>query len=92
MSLQPPAELQGEPENKAMFKMLIAAWQNDATRVVTYRMPDAGLLQSMAVGCAQRIAILMCRACLQEVVFKGSPMGSTAPPQRRTRRWLICGR
>jgi hypothetical protein len=46
----PPEGMQGEPEIKAMFKMILAAWQIDATRVVTYRMPDAGLLQSMGVS------------------------------------------
>ena len=33
-----------------MFKMILAAWQTDSTRVVTYRMPDAGLLQSMGMS------------------------------------------
>ena len=43
---KPPQGMQGEPEIKAMFQMILAASQTDATRVVTYRMPDAGLLQS----------------------------------------------
>ena len=47
---RPPEGMQGEPEIKAMFKMILAAWQTDATRVVTYRMPDAGLLQSMGIS------------------------------------------
>jgi len=47
---KPPEGMQGEPELKAMFKMILAAWQTDATRVVTYRMPDAGLLQSMGIS------------------------------------------
>ncbi len=47
---RPPEGMQGEPEIKAMFKMILAAWQTDATRVVTYRMPDAGLLQSMRIS------------------------------------------
>ena len=47
---KPPAELQGEPEIKAMFKMILAAWQTDSTRVITYRMPDAGLLQGMGMS------------------------------------------
>ena len=47
---RPPEGMQGEPEIKAMFKMIFAAWQTDATRVVTYRMPDAGLLQSMGIS------------------------------------------
>ena len=47
---KPPEELEGEPEIEAMFKMILAAWQTDATRVITYRMPDAGLLQSMGIS------------------------------------------
>jgi hypothetical protein len=47
---KPPEGMQGEPEVKAMFKMILAAWQTDSTRVVTYRMPDAGLLQSMGMS------------------------------------------
>ena len=47
---KPPEGMQGEPEIKAMFQMILAAWQTDATRVVTYRMPDAGLLQSMDIS------------------------------------------
>ena len=34
--------MQGEPEIKSMFKMILTAWQADTTRVVTYRMTDAG--------------------------------------------------
>ena len=47
---KPPEDLQGEPEIQAMFKMIIAAWQTDATRVISYRMPDAGLLKSMGIS------------------------------------------
>ena len=47
---KPPEGMQGEPEIKAMFQMILAAWQTDATRVITYRMPDAGLLQSMGIS------------------------------------------
>ena len=47
---KPPDDLQGEPEILAMFKMIIAAWQTDATRVISYRMPDAGLLRSMGIS------------------------------------------
>ena len=47
---KPPEELQGEPEILAMFKMIIAAWQTDATRVISYRMPDAGLLKSLGIS------------------------------------------
>ncbi|MCP4889465.1 MAG: DUF1552 domain-containing protein [Planctomycetaceae bacterium] len=47
---KPPEELQGEPEILAMFKMIIAAWQTDATRVISYRMPDTGLLKGMGIS------------------------------------------
>ena len=47
---KPPEELQGEREILAMFKMIIAAWQTDTTRVITYRMPDAGLLKGMGIS------------------------------------------
>jgi hypothetical protein len=47
---KPPEELQGEPEILAMFKMIIAAWQTDTTRVISYRMPDSGLLKSMGIA------------------------------------------
>ena len=40
----------GEPAIRAMYKLIIAAYQTDATRVITYRMPDAGLLKSMNVS------------------------------------------
>lgn len=47
---KPPVQLQGEREIRDMFKLIIAAWQTDATRVITYRMPDAGLLKSMSIA------------------------------------------
>lgn len=40
----------GEAAIRAMFKMIIVAYQTDATRVITYRMPDAGLLKSMNIS------------------------------------------
>jgi hypothetical protein len=40
----------GDPAIRAMFKLIIAAYQTDATRVITYRMPDAGLLKSMGIS------------------------------------------
>ncbi len=40
----------GEAAIRVMFKMIIAAYQTDATRVITYRMPDAGLLKSMDIS------------------------------------------
>ncbi|MFT5131354.1 MAG: hypothetical protein ACI8W8_004990 [Rhodothermales bacterium] len=45
-----PSGAHGEAVIRAMFKMIIAAYQTDATRVITYRMPDAGLLKSMGVS------------------------------------------
>jgi len=47
---KPPEQLQGEREIRDMFKLIIAAYQTDATRVITYRMPDAGLLKSMGIS------------------------------------------
>jgi hypothetical protein len=47
---KPPAQLQGEREIRDMFKLIIAAYQTDATRVITYRMPDAGLLKNMGIS------------------------------------------
>lgn len=47
---KPPEQLQGEREIRDMFKLVIAAWQTDATRVITYRMPDAGLLKNMGIS------------------------------------------
>ena len=40
----------GDPAIRAMFKLIIAAYQTDSTRVITYRMPDAGLLKSMGIS------------------------------------------
>ena len=40
----------GEAAIRVMFKMIITAFQTDATRVITYRMPDAGLLKSMGIS------------------------------------------
>ena len=42
--------IHGERTIRAMFKMIIAAYQTDATRVITYRMPDAGLLKSIGIS------------------------------------------
>ena len=33
-----------------MQQLILAAWKTDSTRVVTYRMPDAGLLKSMDIS------------------------------------------
>jgi Protein of unknown function (DUF1552) len=45
-----PEGSHGERVIQAMFKMIIAAYQTDSTRVVTYRMPDEGLLKSMGIS------------------------------------------
>ncbi|MDP6354943.1 MAG: DUF1552 domain-containing protein [Planctomycetota bacterium] len=47
---RPGENLQGEAAIRSMFKMIVAAYQTDATRVITYRMPDAGLLKSMNIS------------------------------------------
>jgi hypothetical protein len=47
---RPGENLQGETSIRAMFRMIVAAYQTDATRVITYRMPDAGLLKSMSIS------------------------------------------
>jgi hypothetical protein len=45
-----PSGSHGEQVIQAMFKMIIVAYQTDSTRVITYRMPDAGLLKSMGIS------------------------------------------
>ena len=40
----------GDKSIRSMFKMIVTAYQTDATRVITYRMPDAGLLKSMGMS------------------------------------------
>ena len=46
----PKAKLSGEASIRIMFKMIIAAYQSDSTRVITYRTPDAELLKSMGMS------------------------------------------
>ncbi|MCH2209371.1 MAG: DUF1552 domain-containing protein, partial [Lentisphaerales bacterium] len=46
----PKDGLVGEAEIRVMFKMLIAAYLTDSTRVMTYRMPDSGLLKGMSIS------------------------------------------
>ena len=50
LSKAPKDGLVGEAEIKVMFKMIIAAYQTDSTRVLSYRMPDAGLLKGMSIS------------------------------------------
>ena len=47
---KPKTNLTGEAEVKVMLKMIIAACQTDTSRVLTYRMPDAGLLRGMGIS------------------------------------------
>ena len=49
ITAKPNTGLIGEDEVRAMFKILIAAYQVDASRVVTYRLPDAELLQGLGI-------------------------------------------
>ena len=46
----PEDGLGAENEMLMMYKLLVTAYQTDSTRVITYRMPDAGLLTSMNIG------------------------------------------
>ena len=51
--LEAPGEsLVGEQEIKLMYDLLVAAFQTDSTRVVTYRQPAANLLKSMGLTIA----------------------------------------
>jgi hypothetical protein len=44
---EPAGELVGHHEIKAMYDIIVAALQTDATRVITYRQPVGGLLSSL---------------------------------------------
>ena len=47
----PPEDgMDAEKEMEMMYKLLVTAYQTDSTRIITYRMPDAGLLTSMGLG------------------------------------------
>jgi hypothetical protein len=55
--LKPPKDSQfvdhgshGQKAIQTMYQLILAAWQTDSTRVVTYRMPDAGLLKTMGIS------------------------------------------
>ncbi|WP_437221918.1 DUF1552 domain-containing protein [Planctomicrobium sp. SH661] len=45
----PSQELQGKEEIELMYRLMVAAFQTDSTRVITYRQPVATLLTSL--GC-----------------------------------------
>jgi len=48
----PGESLVGEQEVRLMYDLLVAAFQTDSTRVVTYRQPMANLLKSMGITVA----------------------------------------
>jgi DNA-binding transcriptional MerR regulator len=48
----PGESLVGEQEIKLMYDLLVAAFQTDSTRVVTYRQPMANLIKSMGITVA----------------------------------------
>ena len=51
--LGPPGQsLVGEQEVRLMYDLLVAAFQTDSTRIVTYRQPMANLIKSMGITVA----------------------------------------
>jgi len=48
----PSESLVGEQEIKLMYDLLVAAFQTDSTRVITYRQPMANLIKSMGITVA----------------------------------------
>jgi hypothetical protein len=51
--LEPPdASLVGEEEIRLMYDLIVAAFQTDSTRVITYRQPMANLIKSMGIAVA----------------------------------------
>ena len=48
----PGESLVGEQEVRLMYDLLVAAFQTDSTRVVTYRQPMANLIKSMGIAVA----------------------------------------
>ena len=48
----PEASLVGEEEIRLMYDLIVAAFQTDSTRVVTYRQPMANLIKSMGITVA----------------------------------------
>jgi len=49
---RPDESLAGEAEIRLMYDIIVAAFQTDGTRVVTYRQPMANLIKSMGIGVA----------------------------------------
>lgn len=49
---QPKNNLKGYDEIKVMYDLMVAAFQTDNTRVITYRQPVASLLQSLSIKTA----------------------------------------
>ena len=47
---KPARGIDGEVEMKAMYEMIALALQTDSTRVITYRQPIKGLLQSLGIN------------------------------------------
>lgn len=47
---EPHPGLKGRDEIKVMYGLMVAAWQTDSTRVMTYRMPGQALLSSMGIN------------------------------------------
>lgn len=51
VSYSKPAEkINGEEEMKAMYEMIVLALQTDSTRVITYRQPIKGILNSLGLN------------------------------------------
>jgi hypothetical protein len=48
----PGESLVGEQEVRLMYDLLVAAFQTDSTRVITYRQPMANLIKSMGISVA----------------------------------------
>ncbi|MDD7985104.1 DUF1552 domain-containing protein [Lentisphaera marina] len=46
----PSGNLKGIQEIEVMYKLMVAAFQTDSTRVITYRLPVHSLMQSLAIG------------------------------------------
>ena len=67
----------GEKAIRTMQQLILAAWKTDSTRVVTYRMPDAGLLKSMDISSTPHtLSHYGSNASLHELNL------------RRTRKWM----
>ena len=67
----------GEKAIRTMHQLILAAWQTDSTRVVTYRMPDAGLLTSMGISSTPHT-----------LSHYGSNVSLHELNLRRTRKWM----